>query len=165
MIAVLDLLATVLSGGATGILGSVVTGAFGFLRSRGERAEREAERAHELALHRLSMESGARETEAELEIAREESRGAALVASYQHDAGGGESRWVRNVLRLVRPALTLVLIALTGWLYHTLSGAIAADAWEIRTYIVHTVIYTCSASTLWWFADRGLRPPGVAPRA
>ena len=151
----LDFLATILSGGATGLLGSLVSTGFKLFQGVQDRKEAAEVRAHELALQRLAIQTGQAETEAELAIAREESRREQLVASYRHDAGTGRSsRWVVDILRLVRPVLTLALIALTAWIYFSLTegGNVAV----LREYIVHTVIYTASASILWWFGDRAL---------
>ena len=59
--------------------------------------------------------------------------------------------WVANILRLVRPTLTLGLIVLVGILYFS------ADIGG-RATIEASVIYMTSSSVLWWFGDRALRP-------
>ena len=154
----LDLIATVVSGGATGILGSVVGGAFKWLDRRDARAEADATRAHELALQRLHVETRGAELESEERIMQadaqaraEEAASATLVASYRHDrAAAPASPWAADVKAMVRPALTFALILLTAAIYFTL----AADDLDLRAYVAHMIVYTTSAAVLWWFGDR-----------
>lgn len=156
----LDLLMTVASGGATGILGSVVGGAFKWLDRRDAAREAEALRAHELALQRLHIETRGAELESEERIAQADARAradeaasATLVASYRHDrAAAPASPWAADVKAMVRPALTFALIALTAAVYFTIGAD--ADDLDLRAYVAHTIVYTTSAATLWWFGDR-----------
>ena len=156
----LDFVMTILSGGATGLLGSLISTGFKFFQGIQDRKEAAEIRTHELALQRLAIETGQAETESELKIIQEESRRDQLVASYRHDSEiGRSSRWVINILRLVRPLLTFALIALTAWIYFKLTDALAGgNAAVLREYIVHTIVYTTSAAVLWWFGDRALNP-------
>ena len=160
----LDFFMTILSGGATGLLGSLISSGFKFFQGIQDRKEAAEIRAHELALQRLAIETGQAETESELKIITEESRRDQLVASYRHDSEiGRSSRWVVNILRLVRPVLTFALIALTAWIYFKLTDALAGgNAAVLREYIVHTIVYTTSAAVLWWFGDRALSPRKTA---
>ena len=74
-------------------------------------------------------------------------------ASYQHDQSlGRSSRWVVDLLRLVRPALTGGLIILVGIIFFSTEDLVQREA------IVHSIIYLSSSATLWWFGDRALRP-------
>lgn len=149
-----DLIATVVSGGATGIIGSVVGGAFKWLDRRDAAREADAVRAHELSLQRLAIETRGAETESERAIVEAETAGAALVASYRHDrAAAAATPWVADVKAMVRPALTFALIILTAAIYFALDDG-ASGAAELRAYVVNTVVYTTSAAVLWWFGDR-----------
>ena len=149
-----DLIATVVSGGATGIIGSVVGGAFKWLDRRDAAREADAVRAHELSLQRLAIETRAAETESERAIVEAETAGAALAASYRHDrAAPPATPWVADVKAMVRPALTFALILLTAAIYFALDDG-ASGAAELRAYVVNTVVYTTSAAVLWWFGDR-----------
>ena len=149
-----DLIATVVSGGATGIIGSIVGGAFKWLDRRDAAREADAVRAHELSLQRLAIETRGAETESERAIVEAETAGAALVASYRHDrAAAPATPWVADVKAMVRPALTFALIVLTAAIYFALDDG-ADGAAELRAYVVNTVVYTTSAAVLWWFGDR-----------
>ncbi len=151
----LDLIATVVSGGATGILGSVVGGAFKWLDRRDAAREAAAVRAHELSLQRLHIETRGAELESEERIARADAARDVLVASYGHDrAAAPASPWAADVKSMVRPALTFALIALTAAIYFTLDADAAVDGVALRAYVVNTVVYTTSAAVLWWFGDR-----------
>ena len=131
----LELLGTVLTGGATGIIGSVIGKAFSFMDFWVD--EKKATNEHE--------------NERELEIVKTKAAGDARTASYNHDISLGLcSVWVTDVLRLVRPILTFALIGITLVLYLKANPG-GRDAIEI------SVIYLTSSATLWWFGDRAMR--------
>jgi len=35
---------------------------------------------------------------------------------------------------------------------------------EIMTYIIYSVVFSCSTAIVWWFGDRALTPPGMKSR-
>jgi hypothetical protein len=71
------------------------------------------------------------------------------TGSYDHDRGYGRaSQWVVNILRLVRPALTLGLITLTGLIYFSLDNA------SQRQDVIEMVSYATTAAIVWWFGAR-----------
>lgn len=149
---------TVVSGGATGLLGSVVSGLFKWLDRKAEAQQRKADRDHEYRMQELQIKARSAETEQELAIIGAETSREQLTASYKHDSSVGQSyRWVAAVLRLVRPVLTFVLIGLTAWLYHKLGTDAVIDGIAIKGYIVQTIVYTTSAAVLWWFGDRAMQ--------
>ena len=136
----LDLLGTVLTGGATGIVGSVLGKAFSFLDAWQEEKKAGADHLRTLEMLKLQGEMKADEAENEMQI-----------ASYTHDTGAGTaSLFVINTLRLIRPILTFSLIGLLGILYFQ------SDAGGKAT-IEASVIFMASSSVLWWFGDRALR--------
>jgi hypothetical protein len=144
----LELIGTVLTGGLTGVVGSVLGKAFGFLDYWVE--EKKADKDHARTLEMLELQSklGAEESERELAIAEATAASSMRLASYGHDAGiGVSSTWVVDLLRLVRPLLTFVLIVLVGMLYFS------ADAGGKAT-IEASVLFMASSATLWWFGDR-----------
>jgi hypothetical protein len=135
-----ELLGTVLTGGATGIVGSVIGKMFGFVDYWVE--EKKADKEHGRTIEMNEREMAMAEANADANM---------RMASYSHDSmGGPSSMWVANVLRLVRPTLTLGLIILVGILYFS------ADIGGKAT-IEASVIYMSSSSVLWWFGDRCLR--------
>ena len=136
----LDLLGTVLTGGATGIVGSLIGKAFSFLDSWQE--EKKAGADHQRTLEMIEMQGKMKADERENEM---------RIASYTHDTGAGTaSLFVINILRLVRPVLTFTLICLVLVLY------LEAQPTG-RDMIEASVVYMMSSSVLWWFGDRALR--------
>ena len=115
--------------------------------------EKKADSEHErtLALLELQNKIGAEETEREMAVADAKYAADQRVAAYHHDASVGVSAtWVGDILRLVRPALTLLLILMVGYLY---TQSVEAG----RATIEASVIYMCSSAVLWWFGDRAMR--------
>jgi len=146
-----ELLGTVLTGGITGVVGSVIGKAFSFLDAWQEEKKATNEHGRTLELLELQNKLGAEESEREMEITQAKIDADSRVASYSHDAvGGTSSMWVIDLLRLVRPVLTFALIILVGILYFKAVP-------EGRATIEASVIYLCSSSCLWWFGDRALR--------
>ena len=146
-----ELLGTVLTGGATGIVGSVIGKMFGFVDYWVEEKKADKEHGRTIEMLRLQNEIGAEENEREMAMAEANADANMRMASYSHDSmGGPSSMWVANVLRLVRPTLTLGLIILVGILYFS------ADIGGKAT-IEASVIYMCSSAVLWWFGDRAMR--------
>ena len=146
-----ELLGTVLTGGITGVVGSVIGKAFSFLDAWQEEKKATNEHGRTLELLELQNKIGAEESEREMEIAQAKIDADSRVASYSHDSMAGTgSLWVVDLLRLVRPVLTFSLIVLVGMLYFS------ADMGG-RATIEASVIYMASSSVLWWFGDRALR--------
>jgi len=146
-----DLLATVFTGGATGIIGSIIGKAFSFVDMWAEEKKANNEHKRTQELLRLQNELGAAENEREMAVAEANAAADARRASYNHDAGiGVSSTWVVDVLRLVRPILTLTLIVLMGVIYFNsdMGG---------RLTIETSVVYMTSSAVLWWFGDRAMR--------
>lgn len=101
--------------------------------------------AHEKDLQRLNMEAGARETESELALIASKGSWGGLNKSMDHDnATGLAAQWVINVLRLVRPLLTLLLWIITAWIFSKTQSEGIAEA----------AVFAATAATLWWFGDR-----------
>lgn len=146
-----DLIGTVLTGGATGVIGSVIGKLFGFVDYYVEEKKADKDHGRTIEMLRLQNEIGAEENEREMAVAEANADANMRMASYSHDSMAGPSSvWVANLLRLVRPALTLSLIALVGILYFS------ADLGG-RATIETSVIYMCSSAVLWWFGDRAMR--------
>jgi len=146
-----ELLGTVLTGGATGIIGSVIGKAFSFLDAWQEEKKADSEHGRTIELLELQNKLGAEESEREMAITQSKIDADSRVASYSHDSMAGTgSLWCSNLLRLVRPVLTFSLIILVGILYFKAVP-------EGRATIEASVIYLCSSSCLWWFGDRAMR--------
>ena len=146
----LDTLMTVLTGGATGIIGSIMGKAFSFLDFWVEEKKADKDHARTLELLELQNKIGAEESERELAISEANAAADIRAASYTHDSATGVgSSWVVNVLRLVRPVLTFTLIVLVGMIYF--NEPITRDMIEA------SCLYMMSSAVLWWFGDRALR--------
>jgi DMSO reductase anchor subunit len=140
----MEFLISLLSGGATGILGTLVGRVVGFY-------ENKQKFQHELKLLELQAKIGAEESERELAIAQAKAASDLRVASYRHDSETGQgSQWVTNTLRLIRPALTIVLVLAVIMLWFT------AEQYDedIRTQVVVAIIYLATSAVTWWFGDR-----------
>ena len=151
----LESILAVVSGGATGILGTIVSAGTEYFQAR-QRHD------HEIALRRVEMEmvqteAASAERMAAMERESEQMRAehAALEASYRAATtrmSAGDSRWLVavDVIRgLTRPVLTLLLVTLAGVIYFTLSPQAG-----MRAQIVDTVLYLATTTVLWWFGAR-----------
>ena len=131
---------------------------FEVFQAKQKAAERREDRAHELELLKMQAAQGAAEHERELAV--EETRTAASIkaASYAHDAAGGESEWVRNILRLFRPAITTFLVGAVTVFFFFVSDEVRLNDLPVRAVIVESVLYAASTAVFWWFGDRGPSP-------
>ena len=149
----MDMIFSVLTGGATGILGSVLGKVFNFADVFIEEKKAKGEHERTIEMHRLQSELRADELESELAIVQEQSAGAAQVASYAMMTGVEVPYpWVAAILRLMRPLLTVMLVGIVWYIY-----ASSNDLAQQET-IIQSVIYMSSTAVLWWFGDRAMRP-------
>ena len=147
-----DIIGTVLTGGATGIIGTVIGKAFSFVDSWQKEKAADKDHSRAIELYRLQAELKLEEREQEMENQMQVAEIGLRSASYGHDQSVGKSsRWAVNTLRMVRPALTGGLIILVGIIYFRTENL------EQQEVIIQSVIYMASSATLWWFGDRALR--------
>jgi len=155
----LDALLNIFSGGITGVAGAALSG---WIEHRKAAAAHE----HELAVRRMNLEEIRLEAETaekrgalELERTVEAGAAAALEASYRLEPkryGRGDHValvWVDVVRGLVRPVLTIGLVAASVAIYYH------ADA-TLRAETAGTLLYITTACTLWWFGGRVRAPKG-----
>lgn len=157
----LDLIMGVLSGGVTGLIGTVISGGMKFF-------ENKQKHGHELAIMDMEIKQMHVEAEIAKDVAELEMEGkdrqaawSALEASYKESTSRmstGDSAWliVVDVVRgLMRPVMTLGLLVLMGVIYFTVaSGLTAPDGMEMQVKIIFTVTYLATTSVLWWFGTR-----------
>lgn len=142
----MELLLSLIGGGATGLLGSMFSRVFGYFE------QRQTQRFI-LEKYRLDAEERAKERESERLIAESSEAADMLTASFRHDASYGQgSQWVVNLLRLVRPCLTLLLWLLVALIWLTLEAE-----YDYQGQILSTILYCATAATLWWFGTRDRR--------
>jgi len=141
--------ADAVAGGTFGIIGTVFGRVASFFERKQTFAQEQKRWGHELRLHELQMRANKQETEMELAIAAQKGSWDGLRASLDADANiGNAAQWVINILRLVRPSLTLLLWLITAWIFaRTQDGDIANAA-----------VFAATAATLWWFGDRAPKP-------
>ena len=156
-----EALLAILTGGATGILGTIISaGTSYFERRQRNRHDLELRRA-DLEIIRAESESAERVTalEAESEVAQAEL--AALAQSHRSAAlrwSKGDSRWLLfvDVVRgLMRPVLTIASLAAVTVIYFTLAAPPATV--EVGECLVDALIYLATTCTLWWFGTRPKR--------
>ena len=149
----MDMIFSVLTGGATGILGSVLGKVFNFVDVFIEEKKAKGEHERTMEMHRLQSELRAEELESELAIVQEQAAGVAHAASYSMMTGVEVPYpWVAAILRLMRPTLTVMLVGIVWYIYAT-----SSDLAQQET-IIQSVIYMSSTAVLWWFGDRAMRP-------
>ena len=158
----LDLLTSILTGGATGFLGTALSFGVDYFRAKQRHGQ-------ELELRRLDMElasieaAGAEKVAAlQLESEREQAELAAFRESYRE----ASRRWSRpgdgvlmqfvDVVRgMTRPALTWGFVVLTGAIYFTMGdGDAVVDGTAVKARIIDTVLYLTTTCVLWWFGAR-----------
>jgi len=147
----LELIGSVLTGGATGLIGSILSKGIGLFEAYQERKNMQLEFEHELALLDRQAKLKAQETENALAIANAETAASLREASYRHDTRTGRPHnWVIDTLRLIRPVLTILLIGLTWFIYSTIADA------TVQMEITASILYMTASAVTWWFGDRSL---------
>lgn len=141
-----ETLLTLLAGGGTGLLGSLFGRITGLFEEKQKIKRLEIELAHELKLQEMQISARINEREHEAEIAETGAYAQALIGSYSHD-----SSYANTLLRWVRPALTVFLLVMTGWVYHTSSGDV------VKADIAKLIVFYAGTAVAWWFADRSGR--------
>ncbi|MDE0203204.1 MAG: hypothetical protein OXK73_12310 [Rhodospirillaceae bacterium] len=156
----LEAIMSVLTGGATGLLGTAMSAAIDFFQSR-------AEHKREVDLRRLDIELAKTEAGSAERVAAIEAEGArgraeleAMEASYREASSrmsravdGFLMKFVDFVRGMTRPVLTWGLVALVGTIYFTLAaGDLAPESTKPR--IIETILYLATAAVLWWFGQR-----------
>ena len=140
------------AGGAFGIIGTGLGRLAAYFERKQAFAQEEKRWGHELKLHELQMKAKKQETEMELAITAQRGSWDGLKASLEADANIGKAaQWVINILRLVRPSLTLLLWLITAWIFARTQDANIADA----------AVFAATAATLWWFGDRAPKPKPI----
>ncbi|MDE0387444.1 MAG: hypothetical protein OXI75_01985 [Rhodospirillales bacterium] len=151
---------SVLTGGATGLLGTALSAVVDFFQSRQRHAQELDLRRLDIELAKAEAEGAAAHAAIEAQATREKAEWEAMEASYREAArrwsrpGEGWAMQLVDVVRgLTRPALTWSLFALVGAIYFLL-GASDLAAVSLRPRIVETVLYLFTAAILWWFGAR-----------
>ena len=153
----LDTLLSILTGGATGLLGTAISAGIGYF-------ERRQRHQQEFDLRRLDLEITRAESESAERVAAIEAESAENAAALRaietsHRSAGvrwsrGDSTWfvfVDVVRGLIRPVLTLGFLALAAAIYFRLPIDPSAD---VGARLIDTILYLATTTTLWWFGTR-----------
>ncbi|WP_319778429.1 hypothetical protein [Maridesulfovibrio sp.] len=173
-----ETLLNIVTGGATGLLGSIFTGIFSYF-------EEKRKNAHEIEMRKLDMEEMDKEWEyrqraadREADIRLQESADDLQKISYANDtatysAGHDLPKWgviplllVDLVRGLIRPSLTVLLI----WMIYSTRVEVMAvleaagvqsisvdSAMKIYNEVVSSILYCGTTALLWWFGSRQMK--------
>ena len=145
----MDPITSVLGGGLAGIFGSLVDKFFGYLELKEKRAVLAMQQEHEQRRWDFDLKVRHSEQEHEQAIAVFEAEREMRAASYQHDSGYGTAPiWIVGLLRLVRPALTVLLLVLTAWVFWRATDEVQAD-------VADQIVFLATMAISWWFGSRG----------
>ncbi len=170
-------LTSVLSGGVTGLIGSVAQRVFEYKTKKLEIELQKEKFSNEQALRKLDAEIMSQEwaartkvaqVEGEFAVEKEDAKAfaAALTSEpklYHEGKLTNAQNWLMVVLDFVRgtirPGLTIYLCALTTAIYiqakMVMGHSVAPDqAYELVDKIVQTVLYLTTTCVLFWFGTR-----------
>ena len=154
-----DIIGSIVTGGATGLLGAGISGITEFLKQK-------QKNAHDLAMSIEDRESLKLEIDGREKVARIEGETATSVAdaaafaqSMKADkatyAEGSSSGWLVAVdffRGITRPGMTWYFAFFVTGIYFT------TDLPEVKDKIVVTVLYVTTTMILWWFGTRNKKP-------
>ena len=167
-----DLFSTVVSGGATGLLGTAISGLLGLFKAKQDLKREIALRRLDIELAQAEGASAERVAALDLEARKAEAEFEALTASYREAA----RRWSKpgdhwaiiwvDVLRgATRPGLTWLHAALVAGIFFALFLAETVAVHPLQKLIVHAVLFVYVSASVWWFGGRQvekfLPPAGV----
>jgi len=143
-----DMIGAALFGSGAGIFGSVVSKVLSIWQYKEELKAKKMDYEHEKSLLDRQMQGRKDELESEQAIVNISADQSVRVASYKHASSVGEtSIWVNNVLRLVRPVLTLLMVCLTAYVAATFDTITQKE-------LAAQIIAITSMCFAWWFGDR-----------
>ncbi|AUR96005.1 TMhelix containing protein [Vibrio phage 1.215.B._10N.222.54.F7] len=167
-----DIFTTAVSGGVTGLIGTVFSGVMLW-------RENANKRKHEIEMRRVDIEERKAEAEltmkqieAETEATKISAELNAFNSSIQADRATYSSRgsdsavllFVDAVRGLVRPVLTVALVIITSIvIFDVIEAAggydtvIQAQSAELYADLIHALIYMTTTAVLWWFGAREVK--------
>lgn len=161
----IDLIAGLLTGGATGLLGTALTTVTDYCERRARHREAIESQRLDVELAQIEARSVEHRATLALQTAELEAEGRALEASYADArqrwsrAGEGGAIVAVDVVRgLTRPLITWLLIGLVAGIYWTS----LPDEEALRTRIVATVLYLATTCVVWWFGGRRPSAPAAS---
>ena len=147
----------ILTGGATGLLGTVSSGLFDYFKQKQRNRHTLAMMMEERKTLELEIQGRERVAVIEAESAQEIAASKAFAASYQTDQARYSKGdhpalvWVDVTRGFTRPVITVALVAITTAFYFTAGE-------ETQRQVVASVLYVTTAAVLWWFGTRVKQP-------
>ncbi len=147
----LEFLSSAGYGGIIGIAGSVISKIFNFITQLNEQNFKQKEWEQEIKLLQLQQTYQLQQFEQQAAIMADNNANNLRIQSYISDASVGlASLWVINILRLIRPILTIILIIMMGLIWFNF----AQENEQISNKILDTILFCASSALTWWFGDR-----------
>jgi hypothetical protein len=173
-------IASVLSGGVTGLIGTVAQKVFEFKTKQLEIELQKEKFANDVEMKKAEAAIMAQEWAARTQVAKIETEGASDVADskafavslasepqrYATGTLSEKQNWFMVVLDfmkgIIRPFLTLYLCAITTVLYISARKLVpdmvsVDDALAMVSKITDTLLYLFVTCTCWWFGSRGTK--------
>lgn len=132
-------------GALVGLAGSAINRVAAYAEKKQEIKADEARREHEfrMATAQYQMQKEAAETQAATDL---------RTASYKHDSDAvGASQWVINVVRMVRPIVTMYALIFETIIWVAL---LQSNNEKLQEMVVLAVLDTAACAITWWFGDR-----------
>lgn len=131
-----------LLGAVAGVAASAIGRVGSYFERKQEIAAEERKRQDDMAMAKLQVDG-------QTAVADLNSYTALRAASYAQDAAlGVPDTWVVDILRLVRPFITIYALFLETVLFFMTQDA------EIKKLIVAAILETSAMTVTWWFGDR-----------
>ena len=172
---ILDSILSVVSGGVTGLIGTVVGNIYMYKSKQLDIDLEKTKAANELAQRKLDAEIQAQERASRTKVAEITTAGqvdvadaAALAASYNEPQQYSEKsllthgqEWIMvflDALRaVIRPGLTIYLCGITTMIYiqtRSLISGNPGDSFALLERLIDTILYLTTSVILWWFGSR-----------
>jgi hypothetical protein len=173
---VLDSVLSVLSGGATGLIGTALQSVYQYKTRKLDIELEKSKAANELEQRKLDIEMQKQEWASRTQIAEITTAGEVdkadaetLAASYQLEPQQYSEKsllshgqeWVMVLLdairAIIRPGLTIYLCVLTSLIYFQTRGLIQTnqgDSFALLEKLVNTILYLFTTIVCWYFGTR-----------
>lgn len=173
---ILDSVLSVLSGGATGLIGTALQSVYQYKTRKLDIELEKSKAANELEQRKLDIEQTKQEWASRTQIAEITTAGEVdkadaetLAASYQLEPQQYSEKsllshgqeWVMVLLdairAIIRPGLTIYLCVLTSLIYFQTRGLIQTnqgDSFALLEKLVNTILYLFTTIVCWYFGTR-----------
>lgn len=146
---ILGILGSILSGGATGLLGTAI-------QRYADHKNKKLDYEHQLAMEQIKIAIADKEWAGKVEVADSE----AFKVSLTSEPKLYGIMWLDVVRGLVRPVLTIYLCALTTFIYFKAQNVLNVEyltvqnAYDLVIQIINTILYLTTTCVLFWFGTR-----------